>query len=148
MNKFRRANADLIAGGIFVLVGCVAGHVALGYRLGSLSRMGPGFFPIGLAVLLFVIGVVIALRSLRNHRSVAWGTWRPVAVVAASLLAFAVVVPRFGFAPAVAVAAFLSMLAVPRKSRVELVLLPALLCLFCSLLFITGIGLSVPLFKW
>jgi uncharacterized BrkB/YihY/UPF0761 family membrane protein len=51
---------DYYAGALMMLVGGGAALVGSQYQMGSLTRMGPGFFPTALGVLLAIIGIVIA----------------------------------------------------------------------------------------
>src|SRR5438128_442157 len=69
------------------------------YPLGSAARMGPGYFPRMLGILLVVIGAVLMLRSLR------WaGTplpkWplRPTVVILGSVVVFGAIVQYVGLA--------------------------------------------------
>ena len=51
---------DYYAGALIMLLGAGAAIVGSRYNIGSLTRMGPGFFPTILGILLAVIGVLIA----------------------------------------------------------------------------------------
>lgn len=54
---------DVYAGGLIVLVGLVAAWTGSGYGLGTLTRMGPGFMPTALGVILILVGIAIAGSS-------------------------------------------------------------------------------------
>jgi len=51
---------DFYAGGLMVLVGLGTVLEARSYNLGTLTHMGPGFFPIMLGAALIIVGVMIA----------------------------------------------------------------------------------------
>jgi putative tricarboxylic transport membrane protein len=51
---------DYYAGGLMVLLGVGAAVTGSGYKFGSLARMGPGFMPVVLGVVLAFIGILIA----------------------------------------------------------------------------------------
>ena len=51
---------DYYAGALMVLVGGGAAYVGSHYQMGSLTSMGPGYFPTVLGIILAVIGVIIA----------------------------------------------------------------------------------------
>ncbi len=55
---------DFWSGALFVAVG--VGAIVLGskYTLGSVARMGPGYFPRLIGILLVVLGGMLALRAL------------------------------------------------------------------------------------
>jgi len=54
---------DFWSGALFLTIAAVAGTVALRYPAGTLSRMGPGFFPLALSVMLALTGAVLLARS-------------------------------------------------------------------------------------
>ena len=57
-------NKDFWAGALFMLFGIGAAVVAQENELGTLSRMGPGFFPTALGLILALLGAVISVRAL------------------------------------------------------------------------------------
>jgi Tripartite tricarboxylate transporter TctB family len=59
-----RSPRDFCAGLLFLCFGGLAGYIAHGYPMGSAVRMGPGYFPYLLGILLALLGVVICLKSL------------------------------------------------------------------------------------
>ncbi len=66
-----RSPKDLVAGLLFIAVGIAAIAIAANYTLGTAARMGPGYFPRILGILLIVLGAILALRSLRLERTAA-----------------------------------------------------------------------------
>ena len=88
---------DFFAGLIFVAFG--AGAVVLGsaYPLGTAARMGPGYFPRILGIMLIVLGAALALRGLRLQGSPlpAW-KWRPTLIVIGSVVLFGLTAPTLG----------------------------------------------------
>ena len=84
-----RSPKDLVAGLMFIAVGIAAIVIASNYTLGTAARMGPGYFPRILGILMIVLGAVIALRSLRLAGPPLPGwKWRPVLVVLGSVVIF------------------------------------------------------------
>jgi len=82
---------DFYSGLLFTGVGSAFGWGALDYQVGSSARMGPGYFPLLLGVLLALLGAVMMLRAalLQADRAEAIGpwSWKPlVAIIAANLL--------------------------------------------------------------
>ena len=51
---------DFCAGGLMILFGLVAAVNGPNYHIGTLTRMGPGFMPTVLGVVLIILGVMIA----------------------------------------------------------------------------------------
>jgi Tripartite tricarboxylate transporter TctB family len=55
---------DYYAGGLMLLLGVGAAVTGSGYKFGTLARMGPGFMPVVLGVLLAFLGLLIAGTAL------------------------------------------------------------------------------------
>ena len=66
---FIRHPKDFFAGVLFVAVGIAAIVIAANYPLGTAARMGPGYFPRILGILLILLGCALALRALRLQGS-------------------------------------------------------------------------------
>lgn len=142
-------DVDVLSGLIFAGLGLGVVYVSASYDFGSVARMGPGFFPRVLGALLAVLGIGIAVRGFVAPRAtLTIERLRPIAAIGGSLVAFGWIITRFGFIPALVASCLLAMGAVQRSSLKEMVLLPILLCAFCSIVFIYGLGLSIPLVKW
>ena len=67
---------------MFIAFGIGAIAIGSNYTLGTAARMGPGYFPRILGILLITLGAILALRALRLR-----GTpcprckWRPTSIV-------------------------------------------------------------------
>jgi uncharacterized membrane protein YhdT len=57
---------DYYAGGLMVVIGVGAAVIGTGYKFGSLARMGPGFMPVMLGIVLAFLGVLIAGTALMS----------------------------------------------------------------------------------
>jgi hypothetical protein len=92
-----RSPKDFFAGLLFVVVGIAAIAIATNYSLGTAARMGPGYFPRILGILMIVLGTVLAARSLRfaGPHLPGW-KWRPVLVVLGSVVVFGLIVNHAG----------------------------------------------------
>jgi hypothetical protein len=55
---------DYYAGGLMVLLGVGAAVTGSGYKVGSLAKMGPGFMPVMLGIVLAFLGILIAGTAL------------------------------------------------------------------------------------
>lgn len=88
---------DFFAGLLFVAFGVFAIIIARDYPLGTAARMGPGYFPRLLGMLLIVLGVALSLTALRGHGPPLPGwKWRPVSIVLLSVVAFGLVLTHAG----------------------------------------------------
>src|SRR5882757_285053 len=59
-SKFKK---DYYGGALLVVIGLAAVYAGVGYRVGELAHMGPGFFPVALGGLLALTGLLIALSA-------------------------------------------------------------------------------------
>jgi hypothetical protein len=92
-----RSPKDFLAGLIFVAFGAAAIVLGSGYPLGTAARMGPGYFPRILGILLVVLGGALAMRALKLKGTPLPGwKWRPVVVVLGSVVVFGLVVTHIG----------------------------------------------------
>jgi hypothetical protein len=92
-----RSPKDLVAGLLFIGTGIAAIAIAANYTLGTAARMGPGYFPRLLGMLLIVLGAILAVRSLRLTGPPLPGwKWRPVLVTLGSVVVFGLIVNHAG----------------------------------------------------
>ena len=61
-----RIKRDYYAGGLMLLLGVGAAVTGAGYKFGSLARMGPGFMPVMLGIVLAFLGILIAGTALAS----------------------------------------------------------------------------------
>jgi putative tricarboxylic transport membrane protein len=125
----------------------VLGYEALLLPLGTVSRMGPGYFPLVLAVILGGLGIMVIVNSLRFEGGrVSRFEWRGFILVTAAIIAFGATINRFGFIPAVVVSVGMCIKSSTRFRPVTAIALTAFLLAFCWVVFIWGLGLPVRLF--
>jgi len=138
---------DLLAGGIFVLIGGAFVVGSLSYELGTPLRMGPGYFPLLVGGIMAALGVAIVVKGLVAGEVLSFGTipWRAVIVISLALVFFGFTVRRLGFVPTSAVTAFLTTLASSRMPLLKALAVTAGLTLASTLIFVVGLQLRVPL---
>jgi hypothetical protein len=143
----RRSFPDVLAGGIFVLIGGAFVVGSLGYELGTPLRMGPGYFPLLVGVIVAALGLAIVLKGLIAGEVISFGAvpWRAVAAIVLALLFFGFTVEGLGFVPTCAVTALLTTLASSRVRPVRAVLVAAGLTVASTLIFVVGLQLRIPL---
>lgn len=61
---------DFYSGVLMLVIGIVTTYGSLGYRIGTLSRMGPGFFPLTLGIILILVALLIMFIALRRPSTV------------------------------------------------------------------------------
>src|SRR5450631_1750735 len=94
---FIRHPKDFFAGLLFVAFGLAALIIGSNYSLGTAARMGPGYFPRILGILLTVLGAALSLRALKikGDPLPRW-YWKPLLVVLGSVIAFGLLVTHIG----------------------------------------------------
>lgn len=96
-----RNREDFWSGLLFAVAGAGFAIGASNYSMGSSVRPGPGYFPLGLGLLLALLGIVITAKSLIGASAPApMGPirWRPLVIVVAAIVAFGLALPRLGMA--------------------------------------------------
>lgn len=147
MPKFVRNPSNFLAGLLFAGIGLAFVYFARGYHLGSASAMGPAYFPTVLGGLLAAVGGVLALGSLAGLQArLESFSWRPLAVVVMSLVAFGFLVRGAGLIPGVVVLAVASLAASIHFRPATALLLGLGLAVFSWAVFSWGLGLPLPAF--
>jgi hypothetical protein len=143
----RRSLPDVLAGGIFVLIGGAFVVGSLGYELGTPLRMGPGYFPLLVGAILAALGLAIVLKGLVAAEVLSFGAipWRAVAAIVLALVFFGFTARRLGFVPATAVTALVTTLASRRMRPLVAVAVAAGLTVASTLIFVVGLQVRIPL---
>jgi putative tricarboxylic transport membrane protein len=141
-----RSPKDLCAGLLFIAVGLFTVVAARGYPMGTAVRMGPGYFPAILGAVLAVLGVIVAARGLWTAGgTVAPPQLRPLLLVLASVVAFAVLVHSAGLVVATLALVLVSALGGWEFRLGEVAVLAAVLVALAIVVFVYGLGLPMPL---
>ncbi|CAM3252606.1 tripartite tricarboxylate transporter TctB family protein [Paracoccus nototheniae] len=152
MNK----RVDLGAGLVVAALGiAVAAYTIAHYPLGSLRRMGPGMFPMGLGVAIAVLGASIALTALPGqpasldppHDGDRFET-RTAILALAGVVGFALLVRPMGLVPAVLVVVGISAFADRQNRARSVAVLAVALAALAAVMFRFALGLPFPLFAW
>ena len=96
-----RIGEDFLSGLMFAAAGSAFAIGAVNYSMGSSARPGPGYFPLGLGLLLAVLGIVIMAKSLLKpsiEAPMGPVRWRPLVIVVAAIVVFGLALPRLGMA--------------------------------------------------
>jgi hypothetical protein len=140
---------DLIGGGLTILVGLAVIYESSHYPMGSLLRMGPGFFPTVLGTALIVLGGLLTLQGLRGGTSAATGfLLRPVIMIPLGMAAFALLLERMGLVPATLALVFLSSLSEPIFRPARSLLLSLGLLAMVYIVFVLILRLQIPVLRW
>lgn len=139
--------ADLWAGLVCVVFGVAVVWVGADYPLGQSGRIGPGYAPRLLGSLLIATGSLLALRApFTNDPIETVFAPRPVLLVLASVLAFALVFAWAGLIAAILVSVAIACLAAPDNGWQTVLQLGLLLAVFAWALFVKALRLPLPVF--
>lgn len=141
-----RMSTDILTGILFLGVSIAAlAIIGTSYSLGTASRMGPGFFPLIVSVLLGGLGVILIGRALLTEtESVGSVDVKPLLLVLASTLFFGLAIESLGLAIAGLVLVFGARLAGREFRFVEVTVLAVALVGACIVLFGYALGLNLP----
>jgi hypothetical protein len=118
---------------------------ALTYELGSATRIGPGTFPLALAVVLSLIGIASAVRSfLRAGSPVGRIALVPMVLVLGASVVFGASLKGVGLAAAVIVVVFVSARASLRFRWSSAILLAGAMSASAVLVFAYALRLPIP----
>jgi len=144
-----RAPQDIAAGALFIAIGGSALMIAWPWRTGTLAEMGSGLMPQLVSALLLLVGAGVLARGLLSHGgAIEVVSLRPLVVVTLGVLLFAGALERFGIVPAVVIIVALSAFVSGRPSLLVLVALATGLSLACVAIFVWGLSLPVPVWRF
>jgi hypothetical protein len=147
-------NKDYYGGGLMFLLGVGAIYKGLGYEVGSLSRMGPGYFPVAVGAVLAAMGILIALAARSTAVPDAAGKksqppeWRGWAAIILSNIAFVVVGRYGGLLPATFAVVFIAALGDRQNTLKSAFLLALAMVAVCLVVFAWALKVQLPLFTW
>ena len=139
---------DLATGLIFIAFALAYGYMSLNtMAVGTLTQMGPGFFPALLAGCLGLTGVGVIVRGLWLASEHPFGVvpWRAMVFLSLATIIFAAFVDDLGMLPGTFVTSFIACLGTPRISLVQNLLTSICIAAFCSAVFSMGLGVPLPI---
>src|SRR5690349_8427324 len=88
---------DFWAGVLYIVFGAAAFWIGRHYPMGTAGRMGAGYFPTVLSIILVLIGLFSAARAFaRGGEAVGTIAWKPLALVVGSTALFGFLLPATG----------------------------------------------------
>jgi len=149
LHMWKRDYRDIIGGMILIGLGLFTTFYTLdSYKLGTVSNMGAGMFPMALGVLLTGLGVLImAPAFFRSGTPVAFAA-RPFFACLGSILLFALGIKYIGMVPAIMLLVMTATLADKTLDMKGRIILAALVTLLAVVIFTYGFGMTLVWFKW
>jgi hypothetical protein len=149
-----KSQKDFFSGLMFMGVGIAFAWGASTYSVGTGARMGPGYFPLMLGVLLTILGAVIVFESLvveteDGEKIGAWA-WKPLLFIIAANLVFGVLlgglpsikIPAMGLIAGIYALTFIASLAGEEFKLKEVLILATVLSIMSYLAFIVLLKLQ------
>lgn len=118
------------------------------YPMGSLQRMGAGFMPVAIGVILMLFSVGLLIENMFADREALPLRLRPILAVGAAVLFFALTVRSAGFIPATIGTIVLAAIADAPFRPLRAAFTGAVISALGYLVFVTGLGLSLDPFWW
>ena len=135
---------QIVSGAIFVAIGALFLIGTRELEIGTAFRMGPGYFPLVLAILLILLGLGIAATGIgKTTEPQAAVSWRGIVLILAAPVIFGLTVRGMGLAPSIAMAVFITAFASRRTSIILAIAMSAALTAFCVAVFSYGLGLPL-----
>jgi hypothetical protein len=166
-----KSERDFWSGLMFVTVGVVFAIGATNYSMGPacpandpcaaglwarLSQLsahpGAGYFPLGLSILLALLGAIVLFKSLTIESEggdpVGAFAWRPLVVIVVAIAVFGVMLEQLGLALTVPVLILISSLAGDEFHWKGVVANAAVLTIGAWAIFVWGLKLTIPVWPW
>lgn len=141
---------------MFLGTGVAFAWGATRYSIGEAARMGPGYFPFLLGILMALIGMVVSLKALgksdTGSEKIGKWAWRPLSYVILANVVFglllaglpAIHLPAFGMIPAIYALTFIASMAQAEWKFRPTLLLATALAIGSYLVFVLALKLQFP----
>lgn len=151
-----KSQQDFWAGIMFMAVGIAFAWGSTTYNVGEGARMGPGYFPLMLGILLTALGGFILFESLvvetEDGEKIGKWAWRPLGFILAANFAFGVLlagvpglhIPAFGMIVGIIALTFISALAGDEFRWKEIAVLSVILAIGSYVAFVWMLKLQFP----
>jgi hypothetical protein len=155
-----KSQQDLAAGLMFTVVGVAFALGAREYDMGTAGRMGPGYFPLVLGIILAILGALITLYSFGSRpqpgQEIGAFAWRPLIFIIGANLIFGLLlgglpsigIPAMGLIVAIVGLTFVSMLAGKEFTFKSAIVLSAILAAGSYFIFVKMLGLTFQVWPW
>lgn len=141
------ASKSFVSGVFFFAVGVLALVVSLGYETGTAGRMGPGYFPALLSILLIAVGVIsLVLAVVKPDEAVGRPAYGQLALITLSVVLFGLLLRPLGLIVSTFIFVMLSSFCSASHSWKKSLLLSVGLAIGCAVIFVMLLGLPIPLF--
>lgn len=131
-----------------IATGVFAAFYAQRYDFGTLQRMGPGYFPVMLGIILAILGVFIAVPALFRPGTKIVVHWKSLLWVTAGIIAFGALLNLLGLVLTSAVMIILTSMPGVDMNWKTRIILAIVVAIITYLIFSFGLGMVIPVWPW
>lgn len=152
--RFSINRREALGAAVLIVLGLAVAIQGSTYNIGTMARMGPGFFPVMLGVLLMFLGVLILFASglsLEEEEEDSFkgpSQWRGWIAILSGIVAFIILGQYGGLVPATFALVFMSAMGDRKHHLISALLLATFVTLLGVVIFSWGLELQFPLFRW
>ncbi|CAG2151334.1 hypothetical protein LMG19282_03968 [Cupriavidus campinensis] len=142
-----RSQKDFASGLMFMLVGFGFSFVARGYSMGTAAKMGPGYFPFWLGIVLAILGALVlwgSLSSKGEEDQLARWDIKTLLWILGAVVLFGLLLKPLGMVLSVIVLVLASSMASHEFSWKGAILNAVILVVISMGAFVYGINLQMP----
>jgi len=143
-----RNQKDFWAGLMFIAFGIFFSGFGTRYTFGSAARMGPGYFPTVLGVILIGLGAIVALTALSpkaEEHKVDRFSWPTIFLILGSVVLFGALLNKLGLVICLAIVVIVSSYASHEFGWKATVINAVVLIVLCLVVFVYALKLQFPL---
>jgi hypothetical protein len=143
-----KSQKDFWSGLMFLAVGLGFAWGATFYSFGTSARPGPGYFPLGLGVILAALGALTLFEAMtietEDGEPVGSFAWKPLGTILVAVLLFGALLPRLGMVMTIPILVVVASLAGDEFHWPGVLVSVVALTLGSWLIFILGLKLVIP----
>jgi hypothetical protein len=142
MKSFSIDTVNGLCAAFFIGLGLFFAYQSVGIDLGTAFRMGPGYFPLILALILVLLGVVVLIDAIRvESEPIGHIAWRGIFFILPAPIFCGLTVRGLGFVPSIFLTGLIAGFASQKMKPSVALLLAAGLTLFTVIVFSYALGL-------
>ena len=145
---YRFLTKDFLSGAMFIAFGLLALYYGQNLAVGTPVRMGPGYVPRMLALIMMGLGVLICIIGLvAGSEPVEKPKWKPIVMVTIGIVCFALLFERAGLLQALIVLIGISSLGGEEFKLTEVIGNMVVLAIICTIVFKVGLGMNISIVR-
>ena len=146
-----RNQKDFASGLLFIAIGLAFAYIATSYQMGTPAKMGAGYFPYYLGLLMAGLGLFVSITAMgkkAEENKLAKWDWKSVIWVTGSVILFAVTLPYMGLIVSLIVLIFVAAMASHEFHWKGTVVSAVILNVIAYVAFVWGLKLQFPVWPF